>query len=334
MNKKFISAFILLILVMVAGFTWWQVSLRATKPAGEPFRITMALYPGYYHSYIAQEQGFFRNEGVNVELTLREEVPASLQAFVDGKADAAFGLQSDAILLASQGVPVKIVYICDFSNGADVVISKPNIRTVGDLSGKKVSVDKLNSFNHVFLVELLRLSGIAEEDVNVVPVVGSEVPAALRDGRIDAGQTWEPYKSKALAQGYRLLATSADAPGIITDVLMVKTKILEQREQDVRGVVKSLLKGLAFRRTNESLSYAIMSEATGVPPGALRDSIHEGNIFPDLEENKQAFINSPQPTSLYTSGKVISDFFLKHGVINTPINLDDIHAPQIVNRLN
>ncbi len=114
---------------------------------------------------------------------------------------------------------------------------------------------------------------------------------------------------------------------------MVKTKVLEQREQDVRSVVKSLLKALAFRIANENLSYAIMSEATGVPPGALRDTIQEGNIFPDLEKNKQSFINSPQPTSLYTSGKFISEFFVKHGVVATPIKLEDVHAPGIVGEL-
>ena len=330
-KKATVVGVVLVILVLVAGFAWWQLSLRATKPAGEPFRITMHLWPGYYHSYIAQEQGFFSDEEVNVELALLEDVDANLQAFVDGKADAAFGLQSDAILLASQGLRLKIVYIADFSNGGDVVISKPNIRTVADLPGKTVSVDKLNSFNHVFLAELLRLHGLTEEDVNVVPVIASEVPAALREGRIDAGQTWEPYKSKALAEGNRLLATSADAPGIITDVLMVKTNVIEQREQDVRAVVKALFKALEFRRANESLSYAIMSEATGVPPGALRDTIQGGNIFPDLEENKQAFINSQQPTSLYTSGKFISEFFVKHGVVDSPINLEEVHAPEIVN---
>ncbi len=333
-NTKYLTAFVLVVLVMVAGFTWWKVRLRTTPPVGELFQITMASYPGYYHSFIAQEQGFFRDEGVNAELTLREDVPANLQAFVEGKADAAFGLQSDAILLASQGVPLKIVYVVDFSNGADVVLSKPNIKTVADLVAKTVSVDKLYGFNHIFLAELLRDNGIAEEDVHVVPVVGSEVPIALRQGTIDAGQTWEPYKSKGLAEGNRLLATSADAPGIITDVLMVHTEVIEQREQEVRGVVKALLKALTFRRDNESLSYAIMSEATGVPAGSLRDSIEEGNIFPNLRENRQAFIDSPNPTSLYTSGKFICDFFVKHGIVEIPVNLENIHAPGILAELN
>ena len=329
MNKKILIGIIITIILMGAG-TWF---VEPQTVVGEPFKITLHSWPGYYHSYIAKEQGFFVEAGVHVEITLVEDIDANLQSFVAGNADAAFGLQSDAYLLASQGVPLKIVYIADFSNGGDVVISQPEIRTVADLRGKTVSVDKLNGFNHIFLAELLRLNGLTEEDVNIVPVIASEVPAALREGRIDAGQTWEPYKSKALAAGNRLLATTADAPGIVTDVLMVKREVMEKRGDDVRAVVKALFKALEFRATHETLSYAIMSEATGVPPGALRDTIQAGNIFPDLEENKQAFVRSEQPTSLYKSGKFISDFFFKHEVIDIPIDLGVVNAPEIVNSL-
>jgi len=335
MNRKTIISISALLVVLIAVFAGWYTTIitTTTTTLGEPFRLTQHLWPGYYHSYIAKDQGFFAEGGVNVEITLIEEIDANLQAFVDGKADAAFGLQSDAYLLASKGVRLKIVYIADFSHGGDVVISKPEIQTVSDLRGKTVSVDKLNGFNHIFLAELLKFNGLTEEDVKIIPLKGSEVPAALQDGRIDAGQTWEPYKSKALAQGNRLLATTADAPGIVTDVLMVKTDVIEKREKDVRAVVKALFKALKFRTTNESISYAIMSEATGTPPGSLRDVIQGGNIFPDLEENKQAFIKSKQPTSLYESGQFISDFFVKHGVVDRPINLSEVHAPEIVNSL-
>lgn len=331
MNKKIIISIVVIVLI-IGGFILLQTA-APTNPPGEPLRLTQHLWPGYYHSYIAKEQGFLRDEGVNLEITLVEDIDANLQAFVDGKADVAFGLQSDAYLLASQGVPLKIVYIADFSNGGDVIISKPGIRNVAGLRGKTVSVDKLNSFNHVFLAELLRLNGLTEEEVNIIPVIASEVPAALLEGRIDAGQTWEPYKSEALAAGNRLLATTADAPGIVTDVLMVKTDVLKEREEEVRGLVKALLSALEFRQREEAVAYAIMSEATGVPPGALKDVIQGGNIFPNLEENKQSFVKTTQPTSLYRSGKFISDFFIKHRVVDKPIDLEAIHAPEIINSL-
>ena len=292
-------------------------------------KITMHLWPGYFHSFIAQEKGFFEDEGVNVELVLIENIDDNLQFFKEGKADAAFGLQSDAMLLYSQGVPLKIVYIVDFSNGGDVVVSKLDIKTITDLKGKTVSVDKLNSFNHIFLVELLRINGLEESDVKIVPIIASKVPNALKSGLIDAGQTWEPYQSQAIDNGYRLLATSADAPGIITDVLMFDSKFVEERPDDVKKILRSLDRALKHRNIDYIGSYGIMSEATGISPSDLKRTI-DGNTFPDLEENKESFAESEKLIGLYSSGKIISDFFLDKGVISAPINLKDLLATEII----
>ena len=108
MNKKILTG----IIIIIIGGIWFaqQQQQKQQTVLGEPFIISQHLWPGYYHSYIAKEQGFFAEEGVHVEITLIEDIDANLQAFVDGKADAAFGLQSDAYLLASQGVPLKIIY--------------------------------------------------------------------------------------------------------------------------------------------------------------------------------------------------------------------------------
>ena len=156
------------------------------------------------------------------------------------------------------------------------------------------------------------------------------MPDALDAGTIDAGQTWNPYYSSAIARGYRKLASTKDAPGIVTDVLMVRSDTLKERPEDVRGVVKALFKALKFRETDEIAAYSIMSEAFNMPVGELRETIG-GNIFPDLKGNIDAFENSQHPTSLFSSGRFISDFFVKKGIVNNSINLDDLHAPEIVN---
>jgi len=314
---------------MIGTSIFFSSDIYQSTSQNNSVKITMHKWPGYTHSYIAQEKGFFEDEGVNVELVLIENIDDSLQYFKAGKADAAFGLQSDAMLLSAEGVQLKIVYIADFSNGGDVLVSKLDIKTIMDLKGKTVSIDKLNSFNHIFLVELLRINGLEESDLKIIPIIASEVPDALKSGLIDAGQTWEPYQSHAIANGYRLLATSADAPGIITDVLMFHSKFVEERPDDIKKVLRGLFRALEFRNTNENESYYIMSNAFEMSPASLKVTI-EGNIFPNLKENNEAFTDSGQPTSLYTSGKIISDFFIEKGVFSEPINTDKILATEIV----
>jgi len=315
--------------VMIGTSIFFSSDIYQSTSQNNSVKITMHLWPGYFHSYIAQEKGFFEDEGVNVDLVLIENIDDNLQYFKEGKADAAFGLQSDAMLLFAEGVPLKIVYITDFSDGGDVIVSKSDIKTIMDLKGKTVSVDKLNSFNHIFLVELLRINGLEESDVKIVPIIASKVPNALKSGLIDAGQTWEPYQSQAIDNGYRLLATSADAPGIITDVLMFDSKFVEERPDDVKKILRSLDRALKHRNIDYIGSYGIMSEATGISPSDLKRTI-DGNTFPDLEENKESFAESEKLISLYSSGKIISDFFLDKGVISAPINLKDLLATEII----
>ena len=54
------------------------------------------------------------------------------------------------------------------------------------------------------------MNGLNESDVKIVPFPASKVPELLSSGAIDAGQTWEPYQSQALAAGYQLLSSTAD----------------------------------------------------------------------------------------------------------------------------
>jgi len=236
------------------------------------------------------------------------------------------------MLLTSQGLPLKIVYISDFSKGGDVLVSKLDIKTIADLKGKKIGVNALDGFDHYFLLYLLKQNGLDVSDVKLIEIPAHEVLDALESGIIDAGQVWEPYQSQIIASGYRLLASSADAPVAITDVLIFHAKFVEERPEDVKKVVKALFRALEFRDNNEIESYKIMSEALAVSPSSLKVTI-EGNVFPNLEENKAAFSRSDQPTSLYNTGEVITNFFIEKGVYDEPINVDKILATEIINEI-
>ena len=120
MKKEFLFVLLLVSILVIAGCT--QVVEEK-----EPIKLTMHLWPGYVHSYIAQEKGFFEEEGVEVELIINEGIQDNINFFLNQRADLAFGLQSDAMKLAGNGFDLKIVYVADFSNGGDVIISQTNI---------------------------------------------------------------------------------------------------------------------------------------------------------------------------------------------------------------
>ena len=70
MRKTATVVGIVLVIALTASISLW-IFLRGST-SRDPIRITMHLWPGYVHTYIAQEKGFFKEEGVEVALNLIE----------------------------------------------------------------------------------------------------------------------------------------------------------------------------------------------------------------------------------------------------------------------
>jgi len=327
MNKQISIIVVVIALVGAGAFLSYDRFTGISE--NEPITLALDMWPPFAHTYVAEEKGFFEDEGLNVKLVLNANSPENIEAFRNGEIDGLFTFTSDVLLLRSQGVPLQIVYLQDISNGGDVLVSKLEIKSITDLKEKTVGVDNLNDLFHIFLIELLEINGIHESDVTIVSADNADVPDALNDGTIDAGFTWEPSLSIALADGNRILSTSADNAGIITDLLIFQTKFVEERPDDVRKIVKSLFKAVEYTIQNERESYAIMSEAFQMSAGSLR-ATNEGNIIPNLEESKEIFTNLESKYSLHKNIKLISDFYLEKGIIDEPINLDEIIATEII----
>ena len=293
------------------------------------FRMAMNIWPGYsHHTFLALEKNLFEQEGVFVEVNLFGEYFDSLESFrVDGF-DAFFGAYSDAILLRAQGYPVKVVYVSDFSNGGDVIISQSEIKSFEDLRGKVIGVSKLNSFSHLFVLSLLIKNGLNESDVNIVEVEGVDVLDALNLGKIDAGHTMEPFQTMAINQGYNLLASSADIPNSIIDVLIVKEDVVNNNPKQIKRVVRALFKSERCLVERPYESYSYISEKTGISPYELNKELRGIKILTE-QENRNIFDKTIND-SLYAKGEFIINFFIDKGMIEKPIDLDDLIDDEFV----
>ena len=97
-------------------------------------------------------------------------------------------------------------------------------------------------------------------------------------------------------------------------------------------MVAGFFKAIEFLDIDQTAAFSIMSEATGLSPGSLREGI-DGVRLLDAEANKKAFTRSQDTSSLFKSGEFISELFLEHGVIDEPVDIDALLAPEIVNEM-
>ena len=321
----------LVFLLVIAAIIMTVATCSKTEKE-QAIKIGINVWPGYAHAFIAQEKRIFEKNGVTVELILRKDINESMELYRHRDVDGVFTLVPDVVIFNSEGISTKIVYVTDYSDTGDVIIGKGQYNSLAELKGKTVSFEGFNTFSHMFVLRSLEKAGIGEGKVKLANISAHNVLTALEDGGIDAGHTWEPVKSQALAKGYKILAKAGDVPGIITDVLAFNSKIVEERPGDVRAIIKSFLEARDFVYTNRDEALEIMSKAEGMNKEEMNSGIN-GVHQPDLKENIEAMNNLDNATSLHSSGKRVAEFFLKRGQISKIPDMSEIIEPRFVNEL-
>jgi len=309
-----------------------------TNAASEPIKLGVKVWAPDFFSYLAQEKGFFEKNKVNVELTLVQDYQQILNNYSNGDFDGMIPVYSDLIYQNSQGIDSRVVYAVDLSNTGDVIIGNLNNSitnaTLGDVKGKIISVEGINSFSHLFVLKALEKVGLGEGDVGIAPVPVQNVTQELEKGTIVAGHIYQPYTTEALKKGYKILFAAGTIPGVITDVLAFRSDIIEQRPQEIQGIIKSIIEAQTYYENNKEESLKIMANRSGIGVQEIKNGL-ESVTLPSLKENVFDLMDSKsnKPTSLYTSGKYISEFFLNRGQMDGYPDFSQIVDSDFVNAL-
>ena len=160
-------------------------------------------------AFVAQEEGYFAEEGLNVTLTQFSSAGELVNGLESGKLDVAFIGSVPTLTFQSQGHDVTIIGGA-MTNGHGYVIKSEfadeDEKGVGILKGRNVASVK-NSVQDAELQILLKDAGIeigeGEDKVNIVYFDSQkDAYAALSNQTIDAASVYSPYASLAKSQGY------------------------------------------------------------------------------------------------------------------------------------
>ncbi len=334
--KGFLSVLLVICVAVIAGCCAMVCEKKAPETVSvkveekKPIRIGISVWQGYAHAFIAQEKGFFGKNNVSVELVFKKGVEESIELYKSGEVDGVFNVFADMILISSKGISTKVVYVPSYSESGDVIIGRPEFNSLADLKGKTISFQGVNTFSNLFVLEALEKAEIKESDVQFQDVPGTDVLNAMEAGKIEGGHTWEPVTSQALNEGYKILCKASDTPGIITDVLAFNAKIVEERPDDVQHIVKSLLEAKDFLNSNKDEAIDIMAKAEGLDRAEVQRGIDTEVHMLDLNENIEAMKKSENIASLYASLKIITDFYVKKGLISETQVTEGIIEPKFI----
>jgi NitT/TauT family transport system substrate-binding protein len=281
----------------------------------EPLKIAYSDWPGWVAWEIAIQKGWFKEAGVEVKFEWFDYVP-SMDAFVAGKVDAVCMTNGDALVTGATGKPSVGIIINDFSNGNDMIVAAPGIDSVKGLKGKKVGLEE-GFVSHLLLLTGMEKAGMKAEDVTIVNTPTNETPQVLASKAVDAIGAWQPNSGQALKvlPGSKPVFTSADAPGIIYDLLYVSAESLEKNKEDWAKVVKVWYKVADYIRDEENLDDAlkILSARVKISPEEYEPFL-KGTYILTLDEALKRWEKGDGLSNVYGSSKVVDDFNLKFKV--------------------
>jgi NitT/TauT family transport system substrate-binding protein len=291
--------------------------------AAEPLKIGYSDWPGWVAWEVAIEKGWFKEAGVDVKFEWFDYV-ASMDAFAADKLDAVPMTNGDTLVTGSSGAQGVMILLNDYSNGNDMIVALPGIKSVADLKGKKVGVE-VGFVGHMLLLNALEKVGLSESDVELVNVPTNETPQVLASGDVDAIVAWQPNSGQALqlVPGSTAISSSADEPGLIYDVLAVNPASLATRRADWQKVVKVWYQVVDYIMDENTRDDALSIMAARVGLSAQEYApLLAGTKLLTLDEAKKIFVKADGFGSLYGSSKISDDFNLKYEVYPKAQSLD------------
>ena len=296
-----------------------------------PLKIAYSDWPGFTILEVAKQKGWFKEEGVDVELLWFDYLP-SLDAFAAGKVDGVTVVATDALVSGANGAKSKFIALLDYSDGNDMIIGKPGIDSIKALKGQKVGLE-LTLVEHMLLLKALEMNGMKQSDVELVNTSTNDTPQTLASGKVGAVGAWYPVSGQALKQvpGSKKLFTSADAKGLIYDVLAVSPASLAKNKAEWEKVVKVYYKCVDYIQDPKTKDEAvkIMAAKVGAKPEEYAENI-PGTHFLTLTEANAALKKGDGLDSIYGSMAVGNKFNLDNKVYKVSQKAENYVAPSII----
>jgi len=235
-------------------------------------RIVMSL-----PTFVAQEKGFFADEGLKVDLVPFNSGSAITDALVAGRIDANCGSSMTGHWFAAQAAQdrfkIFLVYGTTSSkedNSYVVVVKKDSpMHDLKDLKGKKVGT--YPGATSVALARVVIRTQIDPEEVIFTQVPPPNMVPALAAGQIDAFFTPEPSGMMAVSKGVgryliksplTLLKLKKGVPGM---AFSFSKEFLEEQPEDAKKVKAAMEKAVDYIRANDQEVRSYLVEYTGLP---------------------------------------------------------------------
>jgi NitT/TauT family transport system substrate-binding protein len=227
--------------------------------------------------YIAEDKGYFKQEGLNVQIKTTSSGAAALTSMEGGGLDITLANDVSGIQAKIKGIPIKLVFDGPLCSPRTFVISAlPNspIKKLADLKGKKIGISSLKDGISATLKASLAAVNVKASDVTFSAVPYADSEQALKSGSVDATVTSEPYTTEAAeALGARPVADifpAGSAEANIPNAGYFSTdKFVQSNPKTLAAFQRAMAKAAAATTNRQTVEAAIHKHQAKVPQSVL-----------------------------------------------------------------
>lgn len=284
--KRIAISFILTAGLLFSQFVQPVPNLLAAEAAKKLVLAMAVTPPNLVHipPYLAKDLGYFKEEGLDVEIVSFEGGVGSLRAMMAGSADLALTSADPPISARAQGAPIKMIVSTSPLLEA-VMTVQGNIKDVKDLKGKKIGIQEPNGFADIFSRRLLGMAKIKPDEVQFISTSTAGRVPALLTGQVDTGVMHVEQAIRAIKRNPNLrnLVNFWEVfPDAFYNVIVVQEKTLKEKRELLDGFVRAVIKASRYMYKNKKGTLDAAAEITGYSIDELDsayDQLTKGRVF-------------------------------------------------------
>ena len=314
----------IILLVILISF---QLTACSEAPH-TPLRVGGNQWPGYEPLYLARDLKLWDKH--QIRLIQYPSATEVLRAFRNRAIDAASLTLDEVLLLRQLDIPVSVILIHDFSNGADAIISHSGIQSVKQLKGKTIGVES-SALGAFVLSRALEMNNMALQDISIRHVNFDVHEKAFTNNEVDAVVTFEPVISGLLSAGANKVFDSTMMPGEIIDVLVVHQDCMDKYSDVLKKLVNGWFRAVDYMKEEPFDAYQNISQRLHLTVPQVASS-YKTIVLPNRSQN-----NDLLGSGNYVLQKTVNQMtaiMLNNKLLNKPFSAKDLFTNQYISNVS
>ncbi len=269
--------------------------------AEDLIRCAYPYWFGFAPVPVAIALGYFEEEGLEVTTVFDNDRANVLPGLEIGDLDCTMRTIGEHMSrpLAPDSDLV-VIGVIDVSVGADGVVGAPGIESVTDLVGK-IFAGEINHPGTIMTAHALKQAGYDfNKDVKVRLIATDDGQAVFEDSEVAAVATWEPMLSEIVAntsrKGSKILLSSADFNGLITDVVIVNKSDYEANREKYAKFMRGIYRAVDLYKSDPAKFLEAAAPTYDVTPDQMKADL--GGVYYTSYEDAQEFFGIGGPPKL------------------------------------